>query len=153
MKTIHVVSKLTARELGKNETLVDSVNDFYWKAVRRKLSNLESASVSLKHIGTITTSKRKIDQFIKTTIGKIRNIRKSIRYKESTKELLLEINYERLRKSLIQRNILAKQYHEAYVKRTSRIRKTDAEPSEELGLDLGRGDESSEDGVRDASGG
>lgn len=147
MKTIQVLSKLVARELGKDEKVVDSVNDFYWKAVRKKLSNLEETSVSIKHLGTITASKRKIDFFIKTTIAKIRNIRKSIRYKESTKALLIDVNYERLRKALRQRNILATQYYEAYIKRSSRIRQTDAFPSEELGLDPRGSGESGEDGV------
>jgi hypothetical protein len=153
MKTIQVLSKLTARELGKPEKECDDVNDFFWKAVRRKLSNMETASVSLKHIGTITTSKRKIDQYIKVTINKIRNLRKSIRYKESTREILLDVNFDRLRKALVQRNKLAIQYHEAYLKRASRIREADAVPSEELGIDLGGHDEPSEVGVQHAPGG
>lgn len=150
MKTIQIISKLVARELGKDEKLVDSVNDFYWKSVRRKLSGLESTSVSLKHIGTITTSKRKIDFFIRTTIRKIRNIRKSTRYKESTIALLLEVNYTRLRKALVQRNILATQYYEAYTKRNKRVYKVDTPSNGELGVGIGRGDESGEDGIQHA---
>lgn len=153
MKTIQIIGKLVARELGKDEKLVDSVNDFYWKAVRKKLSGLESTSVSLKHIGTITTSKRKIDFFIRTTINKIRNIRRSLRYKESTKELLLDVNYSRLRKALIQRNILSKQYYEAYAKRSGRVFKASSLNSTELGAYLGGSGESSEDGIQYASGG
>jgi hypothetical protein len=144
MKTIQIISKLVARENGWNEKEVDSVNDFYWKEVRKTLSNMESTSVSIKYIGTITASKRKIDYFILSTIRKIRNIRKSVRYKESTKALLLEVNYERLRKALAQRNILAKQYYEAYIKRTSRIREASPTSSPELGLGIGRDSESGE---------
>ncbi len=147
MKTIQIISKLVARELGKDEKLVDSVNDFYWKNVRKKLSGLESTSVSLKHIGTITTSKRKIDFFIRTTIRKIRNIRKSTRYKESTIALLLEVNYTRLRKALIQRNILATQYYEAYTKRNQRVYQVDAPSDTELGASVGGSSEPSEDGI------
>jgi len=153
MKTIQIISKLIARELGKDEKLVDSVNDFYWKEVRRKLSGLESTSVSIKHLGTITTSKRKIDYFIKTTIKKIRNIKKSTRYKESTIALLLEVNYTRLRKALVQRNILATQYYEAYIKRTKRIPETPATGNGELGVSIGGSNEPSEDGVEYAPGG
>jgi hypothetical protein len=144
MKTIQIISKLVAREQGLEEKLVDSVNDFYWKEVRKSLSGMESASVSLKYIGTITTSKRKIDYFILSTIRKIRNIRKSVRYKESTKALLLDVNYDRLRKALVQRNQLAKQYYEAYAKRASRVRETSPTSNPELGLDIGRDSEPSE---------
>jgi hypothetical protein len=121
MKNIQTVNKLIARELNKDEDLVESVNDFYWKTVRRTLSSLESTSVSLKHLGTITVSKRKIDYFIKCTIGKIRNIRKSTKYKESTKALLLDVNMDRLKKALVRRNELATQYYEAYAKRARRV--------------------------------
>jgi len=144
MKTIQVISKIVSREMGIEEKIVDSVNDFYWKEVRKKLSGLESTSVSIKYLGTITTSKRKIDYFIKSTINKIRNIKKSIRYKESTKDLLLEVNYGKLRKALIQRNTLATQYYEAYAKRTNRICKTTADSSTECRLDSGGDSESSE---------
>jgi len=153
MKTIQIISKLIARELGKDEKLVDSVNDFFWKEVRRKLSSLESTSVSIKHIGTITTSKRKIDYFIRTTINKIRNIKKSTRYKESTIALLLEVNYTRLRKALVQRNILATQYYEAYTKRRKRIYKTPSTDNGELGISIRGSGESSKDGIQYASGG
>lgn len=153
MKTIQTINKLVAKETGKNEKLVESVNDFYWKEVRRKLSSLESTSVSIKHLGTITTSKRKIDYFILNTIRKIRNIRKSTRYKESTTALLLEVNYDRLRKALKQRNILATQYYEAYISRTYRIREAAPEDSITSSTDSGRDNESSETGVGYASGG
>lgn len=151
MKTIQIISKLIARELGKDEKLVDSVNDFYWKEVRKKLSGLESTSVSIKHIGTITTSKRKIDYFIRSTINKIRNIRKSVRYKESTKALLEDVNLNRLRKALIQRNTLATQYYEAYTKRSGRVYKTGTPVGTELGVDIGGSGEPSEVGIQYAS--
>lgn len=144
MKTIQIISKLVARENGWDEKEVDSANDFYWKEVRKSLSNMESTSVSLKYIGTITASKRKIDFFIRTTINKIRNIRKSTRYKESTKALLLDVNYNRLRKALKQRNVLATQYYEAYIKRTNRVREIAPNSSGELGLSIGRNNKSSE---------
>lgn len=148
MKNIQTVSKLIARELEYDENEIERINDFFWKAVRRKLSNLESTSVSIKHIGTITVSKRKVDQFIKTTIGKIRSIRKSVRYKPSTQALLLDINFDRLRKALIKRNELAKQYYEAYAKRAKRILPVATSGIEELGESIRGDNQSSEDGVR-----
>jgi hypothetical protein len=147
MKNIKTINKLVARDLNIEDSLVDLVNDFYWKEVRKKLSNLESTSVSLKHIGTITTSKRKIDQFIKTTIRKIRNIRKSTRYKESTKAMLLEFNLDKLKKALIQRNKLATQYYEAYNARTRRVHSSDADNIQECRQDIGSDNQSGETGA------
>lgn len=149
MKNIQTINKLISRELNIKEDLVESVNDFYWKEVRKKLSGLESTSVSIKHIGTITTSKRKIDQFIKTTIKKIRSINNSNRYKESTKSLLLDTNYDRLRKALIQRNELATQYYEAYNRRHERVCKVDASDIQECRQDTGSNNQSSEERVGD----
>lgn len=153
MKNIQIVNKLVARDFNLNENLVELINGFYWKEVRRKLSSFESTSVSIKHIGTITASKRKTDYFIRTTIRKIRNIRKSNRYKESTKALLLEVNYDRLRKALIQRNILATQYYENYTKRANRIREVASNNSPELGQDIGSHHQPSEARVESSSGG
>lgn len=144
MKNIQTINKLVSREFGINEDLVEQVNEFFWKDVRKKLSTLESTSVSIKHLGTITASKRKIDQFIRTTIKKIRNIRKSNRYKESTKALLLDVNFDRLRKALVQRNELATQYHEAYMARSQRVRGVSSDDIQTSSEDNGRSSESSE---------
>lgn len=153
MKTIQTISKLVARDLGISEKLVDSINDFYWKDVRRTLSSMGSSSVSLKHIGTITTSKRKIDWFIKQTIGKIRSIRISTRYKESTVAILLDYHFDRLRKALKQRNILATQYYETYTSRIKRVRESVVLSEGELIEDNRGALQPSEDGAGDASGG
>lgn len=152
MKTIQIISKMVAREKGIDEKEADRVNDFFWKEVRKKLSGLESTSVSIKHIGTITTSKRKIDFYIRSTIRKIRNIKKSTRYKESTIALLLEVNLTRLRKALVQRNILATQYYEAYTKRHQRVYKTNSADNGELGVSIRGSSEPSEDGIQYAPG-
>jgi hypothetical protein len=137
MKNIQIVNKLVARELNLDEDLIEKVNGFFWKEIRQKLSSLSDTSIAIKHIGTITVSKRKIDHFIRKTINKIRNIRKSSRYKESTKALLLEFNYDRLKKALKQRNILATQYNENYIKRISRIREAASNNSKECRQDSG----------------
>src|ERR1044072_5415118 len=107
MKDIKIISRIVAKENNYDSDLTEDVNDFFWKETRRTLSSLEYTSVSIKCLCTITVSKRKVDYTIKKLIGKIRNIRKSTRYKESTTALLLEVNYEKLRKALKQRNILA----------------------------------------------
>lgn len=152
MKNIQIVSRLVARENNYDADVCEDVNNFYWKNVKKDLSSMEYTSVSVKHLCTFTISKRKVDHFIKTTIKKIRNIRKSTRYKQSTIALLLDFNYDKLRKALYQRNILAKQYYENYIKRTSRIRETPTDDSRELGQSVGRDLESSEGGVWNVEG-
>jgi hypothetical protein len=127
------------------------VNDFFWEETRRTLSSMEYTSVSIKCLCTITVSKRKVDYIIRKLIGKIRSIRKSTRFKPSTVELLLEQNYDKLRKALKQRNILAKQYYENYAKRTSRIREASSNDNSELRQDIGSNLESSEERIGDAN--
>jgi hypothetical protein len=153
MKDIKIVSRIVAKENNYDADLVEDVNDFFWKEGRRCLSSMEYTSVSFKHFGTITVSKRKVDYVIRKLIGKIRNIRKSTRYKQSTTELLLEVNYEKLRKALKQRNILAKQFYENIAKRTSRIRETSSDNSEQRPSDIGCDNNTSEERIGDATGG
>lgn len=153
MKDIKIVSRIVARENNYDPDLTEDVNDFFWKETRRLLSSMEYTSVSIKHLCTITVSKRKVDYAIKKLIGKIRSIRKSTRFKPSTVELLLEQNFDKLRKALKQRNILAKQYYENYAKRTSRIRETSSNNSSELRQDIGGNMESGEERIGNVEGG
>jgi hypothetical protein len=150
MKDIKIVSRLVAREFNYDPELTEDVNDFFWKETRKMLSSMEYTSVSIKCLCTLTVSKRKVDYIIKKLIGKIRNIRKSTRYKESTTALLLEVNYDKLRKALKQRNILAKQYYENYTKRISRVREASSSNNSELGQDIRGNMESGEERVGDA---
>lgn len=153
MKNIQIVSRLVARENNFDPDLTEDVNNFFWKNVRKDLSSMQYTSVSVKHICTFTVSKRKVDHFIRTLIRKIRNIRKSKRYKESTVALLLDVNYDKLRKALYQRNVLAKQYYENYTKRTSRIREVVTDDSVECTSNTGSNYNTGEERTGDVTGG
>lgn len=153
MKNIQIVSRLVARENNFKTDDVEDVNEFFWKEVRRSLSSMKYTSVSVKHLCTFTISKRKVDQMIRTLIRKIRNIRKSKRYKETTIALLLDVNYDKLRKALYQRNVLAKQYYENYTKRTSRIREATPNNSEQRTSDNSSNNNTGEERIGDATGG
>jgi hypothetical protein len=146
MKNIQIVSRLVARENNYDLDLVEEVNQFFWKEVRRSLTSMEHTSVSIKHLGTITVSKRKVDYIIKKLIKKIRDTKKSTRLKPSTIELVLEVNYDKLRRALKQRNVLAKQYYENYAKRTSRIHQVASDDNEECGQDNRSDNHTSEGG-------
>jgi len=153
MKDIKIVSRIVARENNYDPDLTEDINDFFWKETRKLLSSMEYTSVSIKHLCTITVSKRKVDYTIRKLIGKIRSLRKTTRFKPSTVELLLEQNFDKLRKALKQRNILAKQYYENYAKRTSRIRKIASNDSSELRQDIGSDVESGEERAGNVEGG
>lgn len=153
MKNIQIVSRLVARENNYDPDIVEDVNNFFWKEVRGSLTSMEYTSVSIKHLCTITVSKRKVDYIIKKLIGKIRSLRKSTRLKQSTIDLLLDSNFEKLRKALKQRNILAKQYYENYAKRSSRIREASPNNSEQCSNDIGCNDNAGEERVEYALGG
>ena len=66
--------KPTAESLGASETLVDDVVSFFWNAVRKELSSMESPSVSVANIGTFKVRYGRIEQLQKkytTTLEKM----------------------------------------------------------------------------------
>ena len=147
MQNIQTVNKLIAREHNIQEDIVESVNSFYWKSVRKSLSSFENLSVSLKYIGTITISRRKINYYIGYLIRKIRKIKASTIFKETTKEHLIEVNTNKLRKALKQRDALAKQYYDENIKKFKRICKVTSDNSGELRQDIGGDYKPSEEAV------
>lgn len=156
MKSIQIINKIVAREKNIKEDLVEKINKFYWKKVRAALSDFSDTSVSIKHIGTITISRRKLNFFIKKLIGKIRVIRAGNRHKESTKALLLETNYNKLKKALVQRNIIANLYYDEYKKRMEKhkgVHGIDSSGISELGQSDRRDDQSSEAAIQSLTGG
>lgn len=152
MQNIQTVNKLVARECNIKEEIVESVNNFYWKNVRKSLSSFENLSVSLKYIGTITTSRRKLNYYIGFLIRKIRNLKDSTRLKETTKEHLLDVNTIKLKKALKQRDALAKQYYDENIKKSKGIREVITHNSRELRQDIGGDIESSEETVPHVTG-
>jgi hypothetical protein len=156
MKSIQIINKIIAREKNISEDLVEKINKFYWKKVRAALSDFSDTSVSVKHIGTITVSRRKLNFFILQLIRKIRVIRAGTKHKESTKALLLETNINKLRKALVQRNIIAKLYYEDYqarVEKYKRVHRIDSSNSSELGQSDRGNDQPSEAAIQSSTGG
>jgi hypothetical protein len=60
-KPKHLI-KPTADALDLSETLVDDIVGFYWSAVRKALSDLESPSITVTNLGTFKVRYNKIDQ-------------------------------------------------------------------------------------------
>jgi len=54
--------KPTAEDLGQSEQLVDDVVGFYWAAVKKGLSELESPSVVVINLGTFKIRHNKIEK-------------------------------------------------------------------------------------------
>lgn len=128
MKSIDVVNAVIAKNKNIDTKLVASINKYYWKTVRRKVSNLESMSVFVKGLLTFMASKYNVNRLILKTIRNIRMTRSSKKFGEEMKKSLLGKNFIHLKLLLNQRNKLAKHYYEHY----RRLSKADTIGIEEL---------------------
>ena len=57
--------KQTASHLDISETLVEDVSSFYWRALRKAVSNLDAPSIAVSNLGTLQVRYNKIEK-IKT---------------------------------------------------------------------------------------
>lgn len=119
MKSIDVVNTVIAKNKNIDVKTVAAINKYYWKTVRRKVSNLEASSIFLKGLLSFTASRYNINGLIKKTIYNIRLTRKSTKFGEVKRESLLNKHFIHLRLLLIQRNRIANQYYNEHNKRLS----------------------------------
>lgn len=108
MKNIDNIVLKTSKDLDIPKERVKLVVDAYWNEVYDKLLSLDSTTVYIRNVGLITISRFKLRKFISRYIQKIRNIEKSVRLSDSDKHLYLTKTKEKLRKALVQRDIIAK---------------------------------------------
>jgi len=66
--------KPTADELKVSEALVDNVVGFYWAAVRKALSDIESPSVTVTNLGTFKVRYNKISAIQKKYDNHLENL-------------------------------------------------------------------------------
>lgn len=111
MKSIDVVNAVVSNNKKINVKTVAAINKYYWKTVRRKVSNLESTSIFVKGLLTFTASRYNINKLISKTIYSIRKVRANTRYSDITKQGILEKHYKHLHLLLVQRNKLANYYY------------------------------------------
>ena len=112
MKSIDVVNRVISQNKDLSVKTVATINKYYWKAVRNKISNLETTAIFVRGLLTFTASRYNVNVLIKKTIHSIRITKSSTKYGEIKRNAILEDNYINLRLLLKQRNEIAKQYYE-----------------------------------------
>jgi len=112
IETINVVNREVSKTLGMNETLVKFINQFYWrKGVKEAIQSGQHTSVRIKNIGTLVTSRMKVNNKIVKLIRANRELNNPERvFKEKTKKEYLDEKYKELRLMLARRNDIAKAY-------------------------------------------
>jgi hypothetical protein len=137
LKNIDFIIKKIAEKNGWDERLVDKVVKHHWRVDIKKeiLSNNHSA-IYLRYIGTMVFSKMKTRTAIERTIASIRRAEISTKWTETKRVEIIESYKVKLRKLLVQRNLLAIQYKErGNAIENNRIRKAAATGFEESGKD------------------
>lgn len=110
--TTNNVNKVAAKLLGLDETLVKVVNKFFWKhGVKEAIQSASHTSVRIPKIGTLVTSRNKVNARIQRVIKSIRDISDPNKiFKEKSKEDCLRDKYEELTTMLKRRNDIAVAY-------------------------------------------
>jgi hypothetical protein len=112
MRDLYYISKKISKEKQIDLDIVEKVNKFYWKEVRRQMNSLDNTAVHVKNLLTFSVSRYNLRKEIQKVINKIRLIRTNNKFVK--KEPLLAFQYEVLRKLLKSRNKLAILYKELY---------------------------------------
>lgn len=108
MKNIDNIILKTSKDLDIPKEKVKLVVDEYWNEVYSKLLSLEATTVYIRNVGLITISRYKLRKFISRYISKIRSYDKTTKFSDSEKQVIVEKTKNKLRKALIQRDIIAK---------------------------------------------
>ena len=135
MKGIEFINKSIAADKHLPIKLVERVNRFYWKqGIKQRLARLEVDAIYVKNFGTFRVSNRKLKNHIVTTIRRIRALRVTTRYRETTRLDKLNRALTALVILLQRRNTLAKLYYE----QNNRVDKVTSESNGESGESSGR---------------
>jgi len=126
--TIITINREVSRELGFSEDLVKKVNKFYWEqGVKDSIRSAQHTNIRIRGLGTFATSKFKLYADIKELIKFIRNLRENKlnkKFKNTTREELIELQLAQLRKLLFRRNELAKAHYIKQVRYHAKLKNT-----------------------------
>lgn len=114
MKGIDHVIRKTAIDLDLPEDQVKPIVMAYWEAVFHRLVKLKSTTITVRHVGVFTVSRFKLNNYIRKRIDKIRKTQENLSLSDTKKIEILAEDTAKLKVALVQRNILAKQYAEAF---------------------------------------
>lgn len=131
IETINIVNKEVSKLLNIDETLVKVINQFYWKhGVKAAIQSGGHTSIRLKNIGTLVTSRTKVNNKILRLIKSIREFKRPEKvFKTKTKEECLSEKYTELKLLLQRRNDIAI----AYKSNTDRTKQKYELPKTNLG--------------------
>lgn len=109
MRTPESFYKETAEIHNVPIGLVRAVNKFFWKeGIKKNLSNVNYNSIFIKNFGTIVISKYKLNKYILELIEKIRRVQRSDKYREETKQFIIDRYKKNIRILLKRRNDIIK---------------------------------------------
>lgn len=114
---INILNKVIARKNNLPESMVEAVNDFYFKRLEQNLKTSEEINFFLKSLGTISVSYHKIKGEILRTIYLLRAVRNKEYKNQERKEEIIQQNTEYLK-------LLWKQYKKVSEIRFTRLAKT-----------------------------
>lgn len=112
IETINIVNKEVSKTLHKSEDLIKAVNKFFWKqGVKKSIQSGHHTSIRIKNLGTLVTSRNKVNLKIIRTIQHIRMLNDpATEFKQKTKEERLKEKYDHLIILLQRRNDIAIAY-------------------------------------------
>lgn len=109
--TINTISKSVAESMGISEQLAKKVYAYYWKSVKGHIASGQHTSLWLKHIGTLTVSRTKVNKIIKKLIKRVRDLKADkVSYPRKTKEQIMIEALTDLRILCARRNEIAIAY-------------------------------------------
>jgi hypothetical protein len=114
MKSIDVVIRKTAGEMGIPEDQAKVVVMEYWNTIYKKLLSGEETAITVRHVGTFAMSRFKLYRLIRRRIGKIRYTKKNEKITEEFREIILADEYKKLSLAMKHRNTIAIEYAENF---------------------------------------
>ena len=122
MKTPEYFYRKAAEELGMDEGLVEEINKFFWKTIKKEIRSASSIAIYVKHLGTFYTTLDNVNQAIISLIKTIKGHRIGNISKKDV--IAIEFSKDRLKGLLKLRQKLIKQKQKTIDERIARISKT-----------------------------
>lgn len=123
MKTINIVNKIVATNLGIDVKIVEKINKAYWKEILINLTEVREEPVHIKKLGTISASPFKTSKYIIHLLNKIKSVKESVKYTDITKERIIRDAKKYLTILLKKRNQFAIENYNKPNERIKRIPK------------------------------
>lgn len=107
MKNIDTINKEIAIAKKLPLDTVAKINDYYWTTVKDSLRSLNYQFIHVKEIGTFEASGFKLNKLIQNIRNYIKNIRKSNKFNNNTKEEIIKDYKQKYKKCIAMRKEVA----------------------------------------------